>query len=34
MESLAKTDELTGLPNRRATLERLNELIKQSNRSG
>jgi len=34
MESLAKTDELTGLPNRRATLERLNELIEQSNRFG
>ena len=32
MERLARVDELTGLPNRRATLERLNELIEQSNR--
>lgn len=32
MEVLARVDELTGLPNRRATWERLNELIEQSNR--
>ncbi|MGM0783755.1 MAG: bifunctional diguanylate cyclase/phosphodiesterase [Pseudomonadota bacterium] len=31
-DRLARTDELTGLPNRRATLERLNELIAQSTR--
>lgn len=34
LERLARVDELTGLPNRRATLERLNELIKQSTRLG
>lgn len=34
MEALARVDELTGLPNRRATWERLNEQIEQSNRSG
>lgn len=33
MEALARIDELTGLPNRRATWERLNELIEQANRS-
>lgn len=32
LERLARVDELTGLPNRRATLERLNELIAQSTR--
>ncbi|MCG2634951.1 MAG: diguanylate cyclase [Gammaproteobacteria bacterium] len=32
LEALARVDELTGLPNRRATLERLNQLIDQSNR--
>jgi len=32
MERLAKVDELTGLPNRRATLERLDEVIGLSNR--
>lgn len=33
-ERLARVDELTGLPNRRATLERLNDLIAQSSRFG
>ena len=33
LETLARVDELTGLPNRRATLERLNHLIDQSYRS-
>jgi len=32
LEALARVDELTGLPNRRATLERLNQLIDQSKR--
>ena len=32
--ALARTDELTGLPNRRATWERLNDLMEISNRSG
>jgi len=32
LEALARIDELTGLPNRRATLERLNQLIDQSKR--
>lgn len=32
MDTLARVDELTGLPNRRATLERLEDLIKQSSR--
>lgn len=32
LERLARVDELTGLPNRRATLERLNELIAESTR--
>ncbi|SEL28177.1 PAS domain S-box-containing protein/diguanylate cyclase (GGDEF) domain-containing protein [Colwellia chukchiensis] len=32
MTALARVDELTGLPNRRATLERLTELIAQSRR--
>ena len=32
LETLARVDELTGLSNRRATLERLNQLIDQSNR--
>lgn len=34
LERLAKVDELTGLPNRRATMERLNQLIELSDRSG
>lgn len=33
LETLARVDELTGLPNRRATLERLTELIELSKRS-
>ncbi|GED21593.1 hypothetical protein HHA01_05700 [Halomonas halmophila] len=32
--ALASTDELTGLPNRRATWERLSDLMEISNRSG
>lgn len=34
LAALARTDELTGLPNRRATLERLSESIELSLRSG
>ncbi|MFP3976842.1 diguanylate cyclase [Marinobacter sp. KMM 10035] len=32
LEALARVDELTGLPNRRATLERLSDSVDQSNR--
>ncbi|MFU1519853.1 diguanylate cyclase [Vreelandella alkaliphila] len=34
MKRLASVDGLTGLPNRRATMERLNELVDQSSRFG
>lgn len=34
MVALAQTDELTGLPNRRATMERLRELVRHTNQSG